>query len=355
MHYYFERSIIRPLTRIRRERRLPYPGELTVRAGQEVTPIQVIARAEEPANFLVVDMGERLGISTAELAKYLVVQPGQQVERGRPLWRKKGFLGGKRQYKSPVDGIFMGAMDQYLILQPFTNAIELRAMMPGQVAAINPGRSVTLEVDGALIQPIWSVGADSYGKLKTVVTAPEMALLPEHLTNEIRGAVLVAGRVTELDLLARAEELGARGLIVGSAPADLLLAAQSTGLTLMVTEGVGWQPMAAPVFDFLAQAQEREVGLFVHDPQERGDRPEIVAPLPVSGAAEPPPPPPPQLAVGQQVRLLRDPYSGQVGKIIAVYAQAQITEIGGQWPGVDVQLSGGEVIYMPRANLDLIV
>lgn len=355
MRYYFERSVIKPLTRIRRERRLPYPGELTVRAGQEVTPVQVVARAEEPVDLLVLNVGERLGISAAELAKYMVVESGQQVERGRPLWRKKGFLGRARMLKSPLDGVFLGVSDDYLILQPLANLVELRAMMPGQVVGVTPGLGVIVECEGALVQAIWSTGPDGYGKLKVVSATGHAPLTADHLTAEVRGAILVAGQVTEFDLLLQAEELGARGIIVGSLPAELLLAAQSLSLSIIVTDGIGRQPMAAPVFELLSQAEEREAGLFAHDPQDRGGRPEIVIPLPMSGVTEPPLAPPATLAVGQRVRLAREPYSSQVGEIIAIYDQPQVTEIGGQWPGVDVQLSGGEVVFMPCANLDLIL
>lgn len=355
MHYYFERSIVKPLMQIRRDRRLPFPGELTVRAGQEVSPVQVVARGEEPVDLLVLNAGERLGISAAELTKYLAVDSGQQVERGRSLWRKKSFLRGARTFKSPVDGLFLGVTENYLVLQPLSNLVELRAMIPARVVGVTPNFGVALECEGALIQAVWSTGLDGYGKLKVVSQAPNASLTADHLTADVRGAILVTGHVAELELLQQAEELGARGLIVGSLSADLLLAAQSLSLSIVVTDGIGRQPMAAPIFDLLAQAEEREASLFAHDPRDRGSRPEIVIPLPMSGVAEPPPTPPLALAVGQRVRLLREPYSSQIGEIVAVYQQPQLTEIGGQWPGVDVQLSGGEIVFAPGANLDLLV
>jgi hypothetical protein len=354
MNYYFERTQISPLVRIRRVRPLPYPGELTVRSGQQVTPIQVIGRAEEPADLLVLNLIDRLGISPAELTKHLVVESGEAVERGQPLWRKRSFWGRGRQVRSPIDGTFLGISDNQLVIEPFANLIEVRAMMPGQVVAITPGRSVTLECDGATIQALYSVGPDGYGRLKVVTPTADASFSASQLTADMRGLVLVAGHVDDPALFAQAEEMGVRGIIAGSVPYKLLLANNAAAFTIMITDGIGQQPMAAPIFQLLLKAQERDVSLFAHDPLERGSRPEIIIALPTVGVAEPPATPTVVLAVGQQVRLLRDPYRSQIGEIAALYDQPQVTAIEGQWPGVDVKLSGGEVVYVPCANLDLI-
>jgi len=354
MNYYFERTQISPLVRIRRVRQLPYPGELAVRSGQHVTPIQVVGRAEEPVDLQVLNLVDRLGISPGELTKHLAVESGEVVERGQPLWRKRSFWGRGRQVRSPIDGTFLGVSDNQLVLAPFANLIEVRAMMPGQVVGITPGRSVTLECDGTFIQALYAAGPDGFGRLKVVTPTADASFSTSQLTADMRGLVLVAGHVDDPDLLAQAEELGVRGIIAGSVPNKLLQASQATALTIMVTDGIGHQPMAAPIFQLLKQAQERDASLFVPDPLDRGSRPEIVIAVPTVGVAEPPAAPPSVLAVGQQVRLMREPYRSQVGEVVALYDQPQVTAIEGQWPGVDVKLSGGEVVYVPCANLDLI-
>jgi hypothetical protein len=353
MNYYFERTQITPLARIRRVRQLPYPGELAVRSGQHVTPIQVIGRAEEPVDLQVLNLVDRLGISPGELTKHLAVESGEVVERGQVLWRKRSFWGRGRQVRSPIDGTFLGVSDNQLVLQPFANLIELRAMMPGQVVGITPGRSVTLECDATFIQALYSLGPDGFGRLKVVTPTADASLGASQLTADMRGLVLVAGHLEDPDLPAQAEELGVRGIIAGSVPNRLLQVSKATALTIMVTDGLGYQPMAAPIFKLLQQAQERDVSLFVQDPLDRGSRPEIIIALPTVGVAEPPAAPPSVLAVGQRVRLLREPYRSQMGEVVVLYDRPQVTAIEGQWPGVDVKLSGGEVVYVPCANLDL--
>jgi hypothetical protein len=354
--YYSSTTIVKALTGIRRERLLPQPGEIVVRVGQDVTPVQVVVRATEETGFQIVRAHELLGVSPDEVEKHLLVQVGAALQRGMPLLRKSGFLGRGKQIKAPFDGVLHQVTRGYLVLQQAPNLIELRAILQGRVVALVGGRGVALETAGSLVQAIWDNGQEGHGKIKVVAPSPMAPLAAGQLGPEVRESIIVAGHLNNLELLRQAEELGARGAIFGSMPAELCRAVTSLSLPVFVTDGVGYQPMAEPIFELLQQSEEREASLLSRVSQRPGSRPEIIIPLPAAGAmAEAVPNQAVPLAVGQTVRMLRAPYSSLTGKVVALYRQAKPTATGLRLPGADVKLSNGEVISVPYTNLDVIL
>lgn len=354
--YYPTTTVVKALTRIRRERLLAQAGEIVVRVGQDVTPVQVVVRAAEETGFYIVRAHELLGVPPEEVEKYLLVQVGAALQRGMPLLRKPGYLGRGKQIKAPIDGVLHRVAKGYLVLQQTPNLIELRAMMQGRVAALVGGRGVVLETSGSLIQAIWDNGQEGYGKIKVVASSPMAPLVVGQIGPEARETIVVAGHLNNLELLQQAEVIGLRGAVFGSAPAELCQALAHFSFPVFLTDGIGFQPMAEPIFELLQQSEEREASLLSRVSQRLGSRPEIIIPLPAAGAlAESLPNQIVPLAVGQTVRLLRAPYSSLTGEVVALYNQARPTATGLRLPGADVKLSNGEVIAVPYTNVDVIL
>ncbi|MFO8060842.1 MAG: hypothetical protein R6U70_09365 [Bacillota bacterium] len=95
---------------VRRERRLPLPGEILVEEGERVAPDTVVARTEFiPGDPYVVDLKSELGlprISRGDMEGSLRVKVGQRVTEGETLARLRGgILGASRTVSSPVKGI----------------------------------------------------------------------------------------------------------------------------------------------------------------------------------------------------------------------------------------------------------
>ncbi|MCB8954014.1 MAG: hypothetical protein H6650_18560 [Ardenticatenales bacterium] len=354
MLFYAGITHVKLLTTILRERLLPTPGEVTVRRGQEVTPVQVIARTPRQASFTLIYGSKVLGVPPAEVGQYLLVQPGDVVEQGTPLLRKKGSLGSAKVVKSPVDGILYQVNNGRLILQKRTLLFELRALMAGEVAQVFPNQGVLLETQGSLIQAVWDSGKDGTGKIHMAVDTPEAPLTMQHVGADARGLVLVAGHVDNVEVLRQLEDNGGRGVIVGSMPAALCRQAHTYSFPILVTDGIGRYPMAAPIFDLLQQSTERVSALFCRQPTRHHSRPEIIIPLPTAnisnkntGIGE-------TIDVGQKVRILRPPFQGQVGEVENIYLHTRVTDLGARVPGADVRLPDGQVIFVPHTNLDLI-
>ena len=353
MKEFYRSTIIQAQTKIRRERVLPKGGEIVVRVGQEVSPIQVVARTTMASDFAILSAAEKLGVAPNALGEYLRVEKGEPVEAGAVLASRKRLL-GERQVVSPVDGIFFDVVNGRIAIQPTSDWLELRALVAGRVVSYIGDRGVMIETSGSLIQAAWGSGREGAGRLKLVLNAPNGVLTPDQLSNDVTGQILVTGCLNDLELFHRAEDLGVRGLITGSATAKLCRASQASPLPLIVTDGIGIGGMAPPIYELLQQADGRSVSLFgAYNPQA-GQRPEIILPQAASlgldaATVEK------TLIPGQLVRILDAAQAGQVGTIKHIYQRLQPTTIGIKASGVDVELPDGQILFVPTANLDVIV
>jgi hypothetical protein len=356
MNYLPSITKVKALTNIRRERILPQPGEVVVRPAQEVSPVQVVARASQETGFQILRASQMLGVTAEALPDYLLIEEGTAVQRGMPIMQgKKNLFGRARRYASPIDGVLYQVRNGYLILQHTPELIERRAMMHSRVASIVSNRGVILEANGSLIQAMWDSGKEAYGKLKIVSQSPGEILKSDGIGSDFHGTIVVIGRIENRELLQRIENNGVRGVIAGSMPSDLCQAARTLSYPVFLTDGIGYQSMADPIFQLLQQSEDRELSLFKRIPGMRGSRPEIVIPLPTAHVSEQPSAPGASVEVGQRVRVLRYEAGSPMGIVVALYSHPRLTAIGTRVPGADVELQNGEVVFVPYTNLDLII
>jgi hypothetical protein len=352
MQYYVGSTIAESLMTIRRQRLLPTQGDVVVRAGQEVSEMQVVARAPQRSDFKIFPASEILRISPEELQARLLVEEGSVVEQGSVLVEKRGLFG--KALISPMDGIFYRARKGRIVLQRTADWIELRALMRGRVVDQIPNRGVVLEADGSLIQAVWSSGKESHGKLMMVAKSGSDPMVAEEISAEAHGSVLVTGVIDKSDALEKCEKAGVHGIIAGSMNEALCSVATALSFPVIVTDGFGNAGMATPFFDLLRQAEGRKASMFGQMAPDDVSRPEIiivVSTAPKVGTPDLQPP----LAVGRQVRILRRPYSGQAGKVVRVYDKIQTTSIGTRTHGADVKLADGQEIFVPYVNLEIMV
>lgn len=350
MQTFVRSTFAEPLVTIRRERSLPMGGDVIVRPGQQVTEIQVVARAPQYLNFHIIPASDMLRISPDSLLKQLVVQIGGEVEQGSPLVRKRGLFG--KTLVSPIDGVLHRAGNGRLILRQIGDWLELRAMMKGRIVSQIPNRGAVIEADGALIQGVWSNGQEATGKIRMVAESGHELLTAEQLLEEHIGQILVVGGLDQPELLERIVNLHVKGLVAGSMPAELCQKAASLPFPVIITDGVGTQEMAQPIYKLLKESDEREASLFGQVDGGMYGRPEIVvvaSTVPKTGtpdAAEP-------IKIGSSVRILRRPYSSHVGTVTRLYSRAQNTSIGTKAPGADIQLADGQAVFVPYVNLEI--
>jgi len=351
--YYPPETRASSLTTIRRRRILPLAGEVLVYEGQRVEPWDVVARTLVPGGYRIVDIAQALKVEESDVRQCLLKHEGDDVKAGEPIAARRGLF--RRVVRSPVDGFLAAVGTGRVLVEADTAQMELSAGMRGRVASVTPNWGVTVETVGAVVQGVWGNHREGHGVLKALSDSPSSTLMRENIEVGSQGAVVLAGQGITLEALEFAEEVQVRGIIVGSLKASLLPAVQAASFPIVVTEGWGTISMSALVFEMLKSNDGREVSLngWVRTGWER-ERPEVVIPL---VASEPPSEEPSfdlPLKEGATVRVLRQPYMGATGTVIAFPALPKKLPAGVTLRGAEVELTPDERIFVPFANLEWI-
>ncbi|MCP4426210.1 MAG: hypothetical protein GY803_17100 [Chloroflexi bacterium] len=352
MNYYTRSTIIAPLTRIRRERLLPSGGTVFAKVGQEVSPVQAVARMPLKMDFQIVPVCKLLGISPDELAKHILVSKGDAVSQGDPLVAKRGL--GRKAFVSPVEGTVYAVVNGRIIFRQVSDFVELRALVHGRVVNRVANRGIVLEINGSRIQAVWDSGKEGFGAIHVAAKTAVAPLTTNQLKEEITNRVLVTGKITQAETLETAQRAGVSGLIAGSITADLIPAARAVNYPVFAANGIGEQGMTPQIFQLLQESEARDVALFNSPPNHSGVRPEIIIPLEAVPGEDLPPVGRP-LAPGQTVRILRPPFENRVGVVAHLHKHSQTTSIGIKAYGADIKLPDGRLVFAPIANLDAII
>ena len=189
---------------------------------------------------------------------------------------------------------------------------------------------------GALIEGVWGNGRVDVGLMFPLLSSPDDPLTASKIDVSMRGSVLLCGTCSDATALRAANELPVRGLILGSITSALLPCAMQVRYPVVVLDGFDRRAMNAVAYRLLTTNSKREVTAN-GEPYNRytGARPEVIIPLPVSEE-------PPQLrhvetfASGPQVRLVRAPNAGRVGKLVTLLPGLTVMPNG-------LRLAAGEV------------
>ena len=346
---------ILPLTTIRCERLLPWPGEVLVGTSQKVDPSDVVARAGQPRALQVVDVARKLHVSREQAVNSILKEPGAAIHQGEIIAEYKQGFWGSRKITSPVEGMVVAVKAGRMLIEPTPTLFELRAAVSGMVTAATPGFGIAIETPGALIQGAWGSGREGYGVLKIGVRERDATMTAEQIDVSHHGTILVCGAGLDTPLLEKAQELQVRGLVVGGVPARLLKHLSRQNIPVIATEGIGRAPISATIFTLLEANEGRETTLLATTPQRwESRRPQIIIPLPASTAPPPPPGPAKTLAPGQRVRIRRAPYWGKSGTLKTAHERPRRLDNDLRLLGADVVLEDGTVVFVPYVNLEFI-
>lgn len=341
-----------PLTTIRRERQLPVAGTVTVRVGQRVQALDIVAEAPSSRRHLFLDLARGLGVPEAQIPRYLVRRPGDRVEAGDVIAGPVGI--SRRTVRAPADGRIVSLTGSRVLLELHGEPHTLRPGFPGTIAATDGMQSVTLETTGALIQAVWGNGLQDYGIMRIVGDSPRARLQTDKLDIDLRGAVLVAGVCDQPAPLHQATELSVRGVILGGLTSALIPLVQRLPFPVILTEGFGLLPINSMAWNLLRSNAGRGAALDgrsggPYEPQ----RPEIIIPLPASRELSLPDDVIP-LARGVRVRLVRRPYASVVGVVQTVEDQPVEFPSGLVARCALVDLEGVGPTLVPLANLEVL-
>ncbi len=341
-------TIVNPLTIIHTTRRLSRKGEVLARVGDPVEPAHIVAQANDPPDFRIIDVARELDVPLKKTGACIRVKDGDAVNEGDVL-ATRGGLGG-RTVRAPITGVIVGKGRGRLWLEAQPTLTRLNALVPGTVVTVFPGEGIVIETVGAHIQAAWGNGREAFGVMRAVVRAPKNPMRPKHIDASSQGAILVGGSKIDEETLEHAIEMQVRGIVVGSVPPSLMERLAAVTFPVIATEGIGEIPMCQAIFDLLRSLDGREAaisgqcqigGAFM--------RPYIVTPMPTQAGTLVDPDAPP--AIGNRVRVLRGSYAGMSGTIAEMPTGAVQLESGARMSGVYVDL-GKERAFIPFVNLE---
>lgn len=359
-------------TIIRKERRLPLKGDVLVAVGDSVEAEDVVARTQLPGEVSSVNVANKLGLLPEEILSHMTKQAGEPVEAGEVIAESQGLLGlFKSQCTSPSDGTIesISSVTGQVIIRRPPIPVDVTAYVGGTVTDVYEGEGVLIETHGTLVQGILGIGGEAIGTLALACGSPDDMLDADDLDEDAAGKVIVGGRLVTARALNRAVQVGAKAIVVGGIhDCDLeqfigrplgvaITGFEDVGLTLIVTEGFGEVPMSERTFE-LFKAREGQKASVNGATQIRAGviRPEVIVPLPGATSADAAQADNGQgLEEGDTVRIIRDPYFGLLGKVVALPVQLSQIETEATVRIVELELEkDGSRVQIPRANIELI-
>lgn len=351
-------------------RTLPVAGRVLVSAGAHVKADQVVAETETAGDAVPVNLARSLGVSPSQVGSCLLVSLGDTVSAGQLLARSAGFFGWfSKEFFSPMDGTIesVSAITGQMILRGQPRKVQVRAYLAGEVTEVLPEEGVVIEAQAAVIQGIFGIGGEAYGPIHLACRSPDEDLTETQLSSEMRGAIVIGGRRITRTAVDRAREVGVAALISGGIDDqdlreilgyDLGVAVtglEKIGLTLIVTEGFGDISMARRTFE-LFQRLHGQAAAANGTTQIRAGvlRPEIVTPVTAVAATSTNHVVTGILAVDAPVRVIREPYFGEIGRVTAMPSEPQLLASESKARVVHVRLHRGDTVTVPRANVELI-
>ena len=357
---------------IEKERRLPLEGEVLVEAGATVKAEDVVAKADLPGNVQLLNVANLLSVPPDEITEYMLKPVGETVSKDEIIATTKGLFGLFRsQARSPIDGTVEAVSDvtgQVILREP-PIPVEVKAYTDGIVTATVPTEGVTVETYGTYIQGIFGIGGETIGNLVVVANSSSDELTVEQILPEHRDNILVSGSLVRTDAIQKAVQHGVRGIIAGGIDdGDLrellgyelgvaITGSEEIGITLVITEGFGRIAMAEQTFTLLKAREGMKTSINGATQIRAGVvRPEILIPLTseVTGSDAEHTATDGILEVGSSVRIIREPYFGQLGRVIELPVALQNLETEALVRVLRVELSDGEQTILPRANVEAI-
>jgi len=355
---------------VRRQRRLPLPGETLVDKGQRVKGDDIVARTALPGNVTTVNVGGLLGVPPEDVPSLMTRTAGQEVKKDEVMALSKGFLGlFKSEVKAPVAGTIenVSSITGQVILRESPEPVQVDAYIEGTVSEVIPREGVVVEAEASLVQGIFGVGGEVRGELKMIVDSPDKVVTASDVNADCRDKVLVGGSLVRYDAIESALANRARAIVAGGIEDATLrkflgydigvaiTGSEKKSLTIIATEGFGEMRMARRTFDLLKSLEGRMASVNGATQIRAGViRPEVIVPTEdghgeatqshVEGG----------LALGIPVRIIRQPHFGEIGKVSGLPVELQEIETEARCRVLEVELENGQRVLLPRANVEII-
>lgn len=342
---------VHPLVFIRRNRTLPVPGVVTVRTGQKVSPMDVIAEVEIPTRHYLVDVYRSLGLKTpADAEKLIDRKPGDLLQKNDIIAETGGMF--SRVIRTPGTGKIVSISGGRVLIEAESRKVTKTAGMSGLVTEIIEERGAVVETSGTLIQGVWGNMQSGSGGLVIQQETVDGELLPSAIGLNVRRAVLVAGFCKSPEALQAAAAAEVSGIILGTISASILPVAEAQPYPIIVLGGFGRFGLDPISKKLLISSSGREAAVnAVKWDRLTGERPEIIISLPSDGD---PYPVEVEYEAGQIVRVHASDHLGKVGTVQKIIPGLTRLPNGLRANAAAVKFEDGEMSVVPLANLDVL-
>ncbi|OQX51061.1 hypothetical protein B5M47_02080 [candidate division CPR3 bacterium 4484_211] len=245
------------------DRFLPVKGRILVKRRDLVKPETVIGVCQPAPGFRTYNLAHMLGVAPDRAADCLLRPVGSQVYRGSVIARRKSLLGLKTlEFTSPIDGVLYHYSKEtgLLTLQYASHQMKLIAGVEGVVEKVMPGRWVQIKALVSKVQGVIAAGNDREGIIK-IISNPDIAISPQAVTGSCQGKILAGGALLSKEVIYKCLAVKVKGVICGGMHwrdfNEIVTPArgrsEDVGLTVLLTEGFGYQPMNRTIFDLLSR------------------------------------------------------------------------------------------------------
>ena len=355
---------------VQRVRRLPIKGEVLVKQGDSVNPEDAVARALLPGPLQTLKLAEKLGVEPKDAVPYFKLKVGDPVAIGQLVAETKGFLIFKPK---PIYSDYEGTIESIsevtgnVLVREASIPVDVKAYIQGTVAKVMPEEGAVIESRCAMIQGIFGVGGERTGVIRHAVAGPDQILHGDDIKAADAGKILIGGSGVTYDAIVKASEVGVTGIVAGGLrDSDLIkflgydigvaiTGQEAINLSIVITEGFGYLNMAQRTFDLL-KSLEGQVASINGATQIRAGviRPEVIVPLAATAGTAAPHDEVLSLGIGTPIRVIREPYFGQLGKVTELPSALMVVDSGTEVRVLKARLDGGDEVVVPRANVEIL-
>ncbi|MCW4012099.1 MAG: hypothetical protein NWF07_03805 [Candidatus Bathyarchaeota archaeon] len=368
-HAYTPGLKVKKATMVEKMRRLPLLGEVFVKEGDKIVHTDIVARTEISGDPEIVKISMILGMEPEDTERYMTVKVGDKVEKGQQVAFYKALFGLiKKEVKAPVTGTLesFSEVTGQAIIRGAPIPVEVDAYIPGEVVEVMPKEGAIIETNAAFIQGIFGIGGEVHGDIHIVTPQNDQVLEADMITPEHKGKILVGGCLVTLEALKKAVEIGVSAIVSGGIRHDdlttftgeeigvAITGQEEVGITVIITEGFGTMNMSQRTFDLLKEFEGYSASVNGTTQIRAGVlRPEIIIPHDMvedeegEGLSQ-------GMVPGTPIRIIRQPYFGAIGKVHSLPVELQRLESESMVRVVNIELDDGEVVTVPRANVEII-
>lgn len=369
-HAYTPGLEVTPHAVIRKARRLPLSGEVTVTVGQTLSSRDVVARASLPGKVYPLNVGGQLNVLPEDLPSVMLKKEGDAVAKDEVIAQSAGIFGWFRSVsRAPVTG-FVESISRrtgQVMLREAPIPIEVDAYVDGRVVELFPTEGALIECRGAFAQGIFGLSGEVHGPIR-MIAAPGERLEARMFRPEFAGAIAVGGSLLGIAEYEAAREAGLAALVVGGMHyrdiRQILgyeLGVAITGheklrTTVVVTEGFGEIAMAKGTHALLARLEGRLAAANGATQIRAGViRPEVIVPdTDGAGTAADAAPEEMVITEGSLIRVIRAPWFGRLATVVSLPVELQKMESETMVRVLRARFEDGTEAVLPRSNVERI-